>query len=163
MTGRRGSTSLRELSIVTNFRRLAGCCLSECALKLLLTDVAAELGFDFFALVAAVSLQRTSPFICRLDTYPESWVVQLIGQRLYIDDPILHACRSAVSGSPGTKCRPSSPCARGIGQFCMRHRGADCARASRFPATFLSNRPAPALSRRAGRDRSRNGVSSLPS
>lgn len=90
--------SAKELSVVTQFRRAANCCATECALKALLADVAPELGFDCFALVAAVSLQRTSPYICRLDSYPEAWTSRLIGERLYLDDPILHACRACAWG-----------------------------------------------------------------
>jgi len=86
------------LSVVTRFRECANGCESECALKALLADVAHELGFDCFALVAAVSLQRTSPYICRIDSYPEAWTARLIGERLYVDDPILHACRHLAWG-----------------------------------------------------------------
>lgn len=94
----RKSYRTKEISLVTRFRGAANACTSECGLKQLLGDVARELGFDCFALVAAVSMQRTAPYICRIDSYPECWTDQLIGQCLYVDDPILIACRSLAWG-----------------------------------------------------------------
>ncbi len=83
----------REITIVSEFRRLALQCRTDFGLKALLGDAATDLGFDYFALIAAMGRRHSVPFISGTATYPEAWTARQLEQLLYIDDPILLACR----------------------------------------------------------------------
>jgi LuxR family transcriptional regulator, quorum-sensing system regulator CciR len=55
-------------------------------------DVSRSLGFDHFALIHHADLSRLSPSLVHLDTYPAVWREHFVSNRVYLDDPILHAC-----------------------------------------------------------------------
>ncbi|RHW18199.1 hypothetical protein D1610_06885 [Sphingomonas gilva] len=80
-----------ENAAVRAFRERAGECGSDLALATLLDDAAREIGFEHFALIHALSLQRAAPQLIRLDNYPDAWTERIVGRRLFVDDPILHA------------------------------------------------------------------------
>ena len=74
--------------------RVAG---SERELASILDAATRELGFDYFALIHHTDLRVPSPDFIHLDTYPPSWAELFVRDRLYLDDPVLHAAaRTAV-------------------------------------------------------------------
>jgi LuxR family quorum-sensing system transcriptional regulator CciR len=83
--------------LIDQFEARASQCLTADALRSLLDEVVRELGFDFFALLHHGSLRREGEHLVRLDTYPQGWVEELIGQALAADDPVhLASGRTAV-------------------------------------------------------------------
>lgn len=68
------------------------------ALRVLLQDVLAELGFDYFALVHHVDLKRDPDDYVRLLHYPQDWLEINVKNAYYADDPV-HAA-SQRTGRP---------------------------------------------------------------
>lgn len=88
----------RENAAVEEFRRRAAKCITDAELGELLAEASREIGFDFFALSYAQGLDRSSPRLIGFDNYPQSWAERMIGRRLFVDDPILHASLRANCG-----------------------------------------------------------------
>ena len=56
-----------------------------------ITEIAAELGFDYFALTHHVDVERIPHASMRLHNYPESWVDYFDDNRLGVSDPVHRA------------------------------------------------------------------------
>lgn len=67
-------------------------------LKTLLADAGRELGFTYFALVRHVDLRSGSETISHLDNYPVVWSERFVANKLFIEDPVLHASSRALAG-----------------------------------------------------------------
>lgn len=78
-------------TVIAAFRRQAQGCTEHCQLKSLLGEVSREIGFDYFALVVAVRMQRHNPLIHHFSEYPEDWIQGYILPGGFVDDPILQA------------------------------------------------------------------------
>lgn len=74
--------------LIDQFEAKASRCASDRDLRLLLDDVARELGFHFFALLHHVSLRSSSPGLIRIDNYPRGWEEELLAKQLVADDPV---------------------------------------------------------------------------
>jgi LuxR family quorum-sensing system transcriptional regulator CciR len=81
--------------LVDRFGEAAACCASMSALRALLADASAELGFRWFALLHHASLRDLSRRYVRIDNYPEAWTAEFIGGAFYRDDPVHSASRRA--------------------------------------------------------------------
>jgi LuxR family quorum-sensing system transcriptional regulator CciR len=79
--------------LVDRFAAEAAACSDRARLRVLLGDAAAELGFDYFALLHHGSLAGSGRTGLRLDNYPEAWVEELVGHGLAADDPVHSASR----------------------------------------------------------------------
>jgi LuxR family quorum-sensing system transcriptional regulator CciR len=88
---RRRRAQLKRL--VDRFAAEAAACDDRGGLLALLGDAAAELGFDYFALLHHCSLTGSAGSSLRLDNYPESWAEELVGSELAADDPVHSASR----------------------------------------------------------------------
>lgn len=51
-----------------------------------------EIGFRYFALIHHDDLREPKPGLIRLQNYPHVWADYFIEHRLYLDDPVVHAC-----------------------------------------------------------------------
>lgn len=60
-------------------------------LRLLLDAFANELGFRHYAIIHHDDLRHDRPGLINLQNYPNVWADHFIGQRLYLEDPVLHA------------------------------------------------------------------------
>jgi len=61
------------------------------ALRGLLDSFANELGFRHFAIIHHDDLRVDRPGLINLQNYPDVWAEHFIGQRLYREDPVVHA------------------------------------------------------------------------
>lgn len=61
------------------------------ALRLLLDGFANELGFRHYAIIHHDDLRVERPGLINLQNYPDVWADHFIGQRLYLEDPVVHA------------------------------------------------------------------------
>lgn len=68
------------------------------ALGGLMEDVSREMGFRHYAIIHHADLREDRPGLINLQNYPAIWADQFVQQRLYIEDPIVHACLRADSG-----------------------------------------------------------------
>jgi LuxR family quorum-sensing system transcriptional regulator CciR len=64
---------------------------SEADLTALLSDIAREMGFSYFALAHHVDAPRAPPSAIRLHNYPSGWVEYFDGQKLGTCDPVHRA------------------------------------------------------------------------
>lgn len=62
------------------------------ALRLLLDAFANELGFRHYAIIHHDDLRVDRPGLINIQNYPDVWADHFIGQRLYLEDPVVHAC-----------------------------------------------------------------------
>jgi LuxR family quorum-sensing system transcriptional regulator CciR len=88
---RRRRAQLKRL--VDRFAAEAAACGDPARLRVLLGDAAAELGFDYFALLQHCSLAGEGAAGLRLDNYPEGWAEELVGSDLAAHDPVHLASR----------------------------------------------------------------------
>jgi LuxR family transcriptional regulator, quorum-sensing system regulator CciR len=65
---------------------------TDAALVRVIGDVSRDLGFDYFALIHHADLSRLTPSLIHMDNYPAVWREHYVADRLYLDDPVLHAC-----------------------------------------------------------------------
>ena len=86
------------LRLIDQFDARAPHCEDATGLVALLEDAARELGFDYFALLHHASLILPGRGLIRLDTYPEGWAEELVGEDLIGNDPVHHACRRTHIG-----------------------------------------------------------------
>ena len=93
---RTGHKSVKRL--VDRFDRAIRGCADAGQLERLLAWAAAELGFDHYALLDHSSLERGTRGLVRMDNYPRSWVRDLVGSGLVMDDPVHLASRHSSSG-----------------------------------------------------------------
>ena len=84
--------------LADRFGEAAASCASMSALRALLADASAELGFRWFALLHHASLRDMGQRYIRIDNYPEAWTAEFIGGALYRDDPVHRASRRACGG-----------------------------------------------------------------
>lgn len=61
------------------------------ALRSLLDAFANELGFRHYAIIHHDDLRHDRPGLINLQNYPDVWADHFIGQRLYLEDPVVHA------------------------------------------------------------------------
>ncbi len=80
------------------FAELARSCSDLSQLRLLLSDVTSELGFDYFALLDHSSLSDARAGLLRIDNYPVDWVEELVASGYAIDDPVHLASRRTNAG-----------------------------------------------------------------
>jgi LuxR family quorum-sensing system transcriptional regulator CciR len=57
-----------------------------------------EIGFRYFALIHHDDLRIDRPGLINLQNYPDAWADHFIQQRLYLEDPVVHACLRANAG-----------------------------------------------------------------
>jgi LuxR family quorum-sensing system transcriptional regulator CciR len=81
--------------LADRFYQAASSCTSLKALRSLIVDAAAELRFDYFALLHHVSLRRPQRSVVRIDNYPAQWVSELVDGGLLRHDPVHFASRKA--------------------------------------------------------------------
>lgn len=84
--------------LIDQFEARAPGCRDAAALQRLIEDAARELGFAFFALLHHASLELPGRGLVRIDTYPEGWADELVGEQLVGSDPVHHACRRTNIG-----------------------------------------------------------------
>ncbi|MGE5564295.1 MAG: helix-turn-helix transcriptional regulator [Bacillota bacterium] len=84
--------------VAARFVEAAGSCTGLGPLRSLLREAAAELGFDYFALVDHASLSGMKPGLVRIDNYPEGWAREFLAGGYAGDDPVHLASRRANCG-----------------------------------------------------------------
>jgi LuxR family quorum-sensing system transcriptional regulator CciR len=91
---------MAEFEVAQQFVDRARTSQTESELFQLLEDVAAEIGFHYFALVNHTDLRQQSQRVIRIENYPESWASYFVENALYADDPVhLASLRSNVGFS----------------------------------------------------------------
>ena len=80
------------------FAEAAGSCSDLLHLGTLLSDVAHELGFHYFALLDHASLRPECSGLVRIDNYPEGWARELVASGNAASDPVHLASRRTNSG-----------------------------------------------------------------
>lgn len=80
-------TYVKQLSTVDNFTDL----------EARLSDVLAEIGFSYYALVHHVDVISPPLGFVRTTNYPESWKQAFVAYRYYADDPTRLACQTTAS------------------------------------------------------------------
>jgi DNA-binding CsgD family transcriptional regulator len=81
-------TDLPFSRLIDRFAEMAGACASDRALRALLADMTAELGFRYFALLHHASLGAGGASLVRIDNYPAGWEEELVSGGLVADDPV---------------------------------------------------------------------------
>jgi LuxR family quorum-sensing system transcriptional regulator CciR len=87
---------VRRLS--DRFAEAARACADLRQLCALVGDAAAELGFQYFALLDHASLAASGVGLVRIDNYPDAWVRELVESGDAADDPVHLASRRANTG-----------------------------------------------------------------
>ncbi|HET7605766.1 MAG TPA: LuxR family transcriptional regulator [Sphingomicrobium sp.] len=87
---------MRRLS--DRFAEAAQSCADLRQLCALVRDAAAELGFEYFALLDHASLAARGAGLVRIDNYPDAWVRELLQSGDAADDPVHLASRRANMG-----------------------------------------------------------------
>jgi LuxR family quorum-sensing system transcriptional regulator CciR len=67
-------------------------------LRSLLDDFCNEIGFRHFAVIHHDDLRHEKPGLINLQNYPDVWADHFIQQRLYLEDPVVHACLRTNAG-----------------------------------------------------------------
>ena len=86
------------LRLIDHFEDAVAHCHDDAALAALIGDAARELGFQFFAVLHHASLVLPDRGLVRLDTYPEAWANEIVGDDLVRTDPVHQACRRTSLG-----------------------------------------------------------------
>ncbi|WP_162854510.1 LuxR family transcriptional regulator [Sphingobium estronivorans] len=71
---------------------------SGAELRRLMEDICSEIGFRHFALIHHDDLRKDKPGLININNYPPVWADYFIERRLYIEDPIVHACLRTNAG-----------------------------------------------------------------
>jgi LuxR family quorum-sensing system transcriptional regulator CciR len=88
---------MRHSRLIRDFKDLVDTAADDNALRMLIEEVARELGFEYMAVVHLVSLIRRAPRLIRYENYPPGWDRRLIGRGHRIIDPILSIARRRSS------------------------------------------------------------------
>lgn len=80
------------------FAEAAGRCCDLVELRMLVTNVAVELGFDYFALLDHASLGKRDGCLVRIDNYPASWTREMVARDYAARDPVHLACHRTNIG-----------------------------------------------------------------
>ena len=83
---------MSDLALVTEIVEQLRAADTDSVLVRIIADVSQALGFDHFALIHHADLSRLSPSLIHMDNYPAVWRECYVADKLYLDDPILHAC-----------------------------------------------------------------------
>lgn len=84
--------------LIDRFADAAGACADLPQLRILVSDIAHELGFDHYALIDHASLTTPCSGFVRIDNYPSEWVQELFARGYVFDDPVHLASRSCNTG-----------------------------------------------------------------
>jgi LuxR family quorum-sensing system transcriptional regulator CciR len=84
--------------VAERFVEAAEACTGLSQLRALLGAAAAELGFDYFALLDHASLNPASGGLVRIDNYPDHWSREFLSSGYGSDDPVHLASRRANCG-----------------------------------------------------------------
>jgi DNA-binding CsgD family transcriptional regulator len=88
---------MRHSRLLRDFKDLADAAADDDTLRILIEDIARELGFEYMAVVHLASLIRRRPRLIRYENYPLGWDRRLIGRGHRIIDPILSIARRRSS------------------------------------------------------------------
>lgn len=81
-----------HLSLANEFIRQAPKIKSLAELRHVLDSFTNEIGFRYFALIHHDDLRKSKPGVIHLQNYPDVWADYFIEHRLYLKDPVVHAC-----------------------------------------------------------------------
>lgn len=88
----------RTLALADDFLAHVRCVETKTELQCLMEGISSELGFRHFALIHHDDLRTERPGIININNYPAVWADHFISQRLYIEDPVVHACLRTNAG-----------------------------------------------------------------
>jgi LuxR family quorum-sensing system transcriptional regulator CciR len=86
------------MDIALEFAERAAACASDAELHDLVEAATLDLGFRHYAIVHHVRFRRDDPQFLSLDNYPQGWAEEFVGDKLFVDDPILQASTRTAKG-----------------------------------------------------------------
>ncbi|MES2443948.1 MAG: LuxR family transcriptional regulator [Pseudomonadota bacterium] len=81
-----------HLTLADGFVQRVRAAADAAELRGLIDAFANELGFRHFAIIHHDDLRDNRPGLINLQNYPDVWADNFIQQRLYLEDPVVHAC-----------------------------------------------------------------------